>query len=1009
MVLAFISILLGRRTTSTAAMRVYMLDTAFLPAGASSILALIVMGVEYFATPYVTKDFLKACFPFLLVFHGGWTATNLVLTAGFLLRTMYFISHREQQHVFARVAVDVAYREELRAAAMQHIYVAVPQADWGYPDDSEKEDVRVEVSMVEGYGAKPEVVKDLNGSHVLHEVYTKLLKWVAKRWTKRALAIAEEPDDEAEGARAGTTKRRPALAFPARLAGVASGEVTLCSVRNGPQLTWLERRLVRWAHRYRASAESILSLGTKEMLQELSEEAIASAELQRFGAASDALRDTYKLHRTLLMASTADTEGEFQNVAAMRASPYGIFQGDAFSRAWVGPYVDVGRIAVDKLEDDTRLFRALSYASSTIAHGLAVKPERLLVDAQLPAYWLSKQLEAWWTRKVEEHHALGIPRLPELPIQLRRTYEEALVSFISGWNDFDVAGPSSKSDEEQWRSYRARASIYASHIENTAEHFLNAVFREDRIAAAWYLDNFLKWWGDRQFELEAGHLDGDWRVRHVTIGLVELEWDAAREFLWDGAEPISLKFATLAMNLGTRRYWESMRLYMALLLIERAHVSDDAQVQGWLLDMVASIVRGKELKDGGMVVAESMDTMGLALAEMMWTSFAHPLQQRRMAAFADNWRGLSDKAVVTNRTFSPTQEVLLFSQLKEGKATLLAALSVGRRPHPVDARRVVHRWWRDVERLAEVERYLAELRRTSLSATQRRRRDLIEALRDRLRQGGGSVRQAQLALTGMLKDVQRTASRERVSTLVAINVSTERTRRFACAVSQAAFAEATLPAPITAVHFQTPIEGGRSYTWRHNEAKVQFIEGTGAQPSERIAADIGREFGRWAAASAVAWWLASEGVRPVNRPELRFAFNATAAEKQQFLLDLAATCQAVADSGGRPAILAGSGTASALLNPWRWGASEGQVPFPEGVSIERSEANDSSSSRLNGWPIYGFDTEKGDCYVVDEDEVRTLRVEANGPADALAVKWEPLGKEDIQFKLECRASVGARR
>lgn len=1009
-VLAFISMLLGRRTTWSVSMRVYMFDTGFLPAGASSILALIVVGVEYFATPYVTDEFLNSWFAFLLVFHAGWTLTNLILTAVFLLRTMYFIQAEEQQLAFARVAVDIAHRRELLGSAKQHIYVSVPKTDWGYSDflSGDGDDGRPQVGMFERSGSRPEVVRDLRGSYVLAEVYTRPLHWVVKRWCKRAQVRVDSEQPTQSGRRRNTSRfdrsrNVPSLAFPAALSGTASGEVTLCSVRNGPALTWLERRVVRLAHRYRASTESFLKLSTKAMLEELGEEAIAAAELQRYSAASDALSVTYKLHRTLLLASSVDTEGELQNVAAIGASPYG-FGGESFNRQWLTPYIDIGRIAVDRLEVDARLFRTLTYASPTIARGLPATPVSLLVDAQLPASWLMRQLESWWTRKIEEHHVGGIPTLPSLPLQLMRTYEEAVVQFINGWKSFRVDEPVSIVESERWRSYCARTGIYASHIENCAQYFLDAVHREDSIAASWLLDNFLKWWSDRKFELETGHLDGDWRVRHVTIGLSELGWADAQSYLWDGHEAITIELAEHALNLAVQRYWESMRLYLALLLIERAHEST-GDLQSWHLDMVAALVLGQSLHEGGTVTAEPMNSMGSAMAAMLWTNFAHPLPARRLDGLSESWRRFGNRAVVSGRSFTPDKGASPFHLLLAAKSTLLTALAAGRRTNAVDARRLVEGWWRDVERLRDIERYLHSIRKASLNAPQRNRRGVLVALQKRLNQGM-SIRRAQLSVVHMVKDVAKVARREEVTTLASLSVSPDKVRRFGRAASLAAFDPTSLPAPLKAVRFERNVVNAVVRSHVTHEWRMEFLERTESQPNEGYAEDLGKEFGRSAAALAVARWLSAHGVRPINGPELRFKYDAPDLAKQQFLVDVAAACSAFSANGEQPVILAGRGTASALLNRWRWGNYDSQTPLPEGITLQEYGSDDGRRSTLNGWTIYDFETKDGDCYVVPASVMSTLYVEAGRPEDAVSVSWQLEGNDGIDVTLRCLVRVG---
>ena len=112
-VLSFIALMLQRKVHSTVALRVYILDSAIVPAGASSVALLVAMGFQYFAAPYSTSEFLAKHMALLLVMNGTWLLVNLLLTGFFLSRTIRFIQEEEQGHAYTRAAVDI--RLALRA------------------------------------------------------------------------------------------------------------------------------------------------------------------------------------------------------------------------------------------------------------------------------------------------------------------------------------------------------------------------------------------------------------------------------------------------------------------------------------------------------------------------------------------------------------------------------------------------------------------------------------------------------------------------------------------------------------------------------------------------------------------------------------------------------------------------------------------------------------------------------------------------------------------------------
>ena len=190
------------------------------------------------------------------------------------------------------------------------------------------------------------------------------------------------------------------LISPPKVGGVVSGEVVLCATEGGPPLNWLERFLVRAAFSYKPARQGSMSLSLR-MLEEVGQEVTIAAEQHRTEAAWQRLGELLRLHKTLLLASALSDEGTAGNAATIGTSPY-TFGHRSFAREWLRPYIDVGRIAVNQLDENPRLFRRLAIVPASIAADLPPQPEELLVDAQLVGVNLANQLAGWWTRKADE-------------------------------------------------------------------------------------------------------------------------------------------------------------------------------------------------------------------------------------------------------------------------------------------------------------------------------------------------------------------------------------------------------------------------------------------------------------------------------------------------------------------------------------------------------------------------------------------------------------------------------
>lgn len=990
-VLSFVALMLQRKAHSTVSLRVYILDSAVVPAGASSVGLLLVMGAQYFATPYSTPCFLAQFMAPLLVMNSAWLLLNLLLTGFFLSRTVRFIQEEEQRHAVTRMAVDVALRAELVAAVKQHIFVNAPQSDWGFPDlrfDGPEPQVST-LSIREG---RPAVKRDIKGSYVLHDVHLRLLHLVVALWKRRAAKFNAD--------RNGKT---PMLTFPPMLGGEPSRNVVLCSIEDGPALRWYERILVRLAFVYKPVRTGALSLSTRKMLEEIGSEVESAAEQQRFGAAVERLRDMMRLHGKLLRACAVDAEGLEGNAATIGISPYA-WGATSFDREWLKAYLDVGRIAVNQLEEDPRLFRALASIPASIGSALPPRPEQLLINAQLAGTNLANQLAGWWIRKADASLAPGaITFSGTLPAPLSKVYEQAVVEFIGTWNDLSIRVPKELSggDAAAWQTLTGRALVYASHIENSAELFLEAVSRGDETGAVWLLENFLKWWGSRQHELDCADIEGDFRVRHATLTLAQKDWEATKTFLWDGTEPVTIEFASKALSLGIRRHWESMRLYVVLLLIKQAGETPAADSRE--LRLAATLISARPQKDGGSVDARPLDNIDDVLTRLLGTLFGVETATRWLNGFADRLSWKSKEPVVSGWIYSWSGSAPNMYFLKRALAVLLLAVVSENRTDINRSKRLVERWWKDLDNLTQVESYVAELRKEVLSGAFRSRQAPVRVLQTLL--GKAPRRRAgYLATAVALKKLQAVAAHERGTTLLALPVDVEKVRSLGRKIAAHSFdATAGLPPPVERIEFSLSAATLAMSTSFRCERKW-YLEGVDAGSDEDVADWGGRLVQQTLLKLSFAKLVADFYLKPVNKPELRELYNATSDQMRAYLSAVATQCSSLEALGETPVILVGHSAARTLLNPYKWGTQDGRCLPPEGVAVTTgAPSHPRAFSVINGIPVFGFDTPGGDCYVLNRDTLKSLTVEGTSASNAIAIDWEAVSEEQVKLTLKWRA------
>ena len=991
-VVSFIALMLQRKAHSTVSLRVYILDSAVIPAGTSSVGLLIAIGVQYFVTPYGSDEFPADLIPPLLVMNGVWLLINLLLTGFFLSRTMRFIQEDEQRHAFTRVAVDIALREELVASVKKHIFLGAPQVDWGYPD-LKSEDGSVPLVRTFSYSSGITAVKrDIKGSVVLYDVYLRLLQLVATLWRRRAI--------RSSAIREGQT---PKLIFPPVVGGEPSREVVLCSIENGPPLYWYERFIVKIAFRYRAVRTGSLSLSTRKMLEEIGKEVEAAAEQKRFGAAEDRLRDLLLLHRALLLACVADADAIEGNAATIGISPYSL-GSSSFDLEWLKPYRDIGRIAVSCLEDDPRLFRAMSVVPTQIAYRLQPRPEKLLTNAQLIGTHLAFQLASWWTRKADANMSTSTSMSSGiLPTPLNKVYEQAIVDFIGSWGQFRVEVPNYlKGDEiETWQAHTGRALVYVTHIENSANLFLKAVSRGDETGSVWLLENFLKWWGNREHELRCAEIEGDFRVRNITLTLASASWDDAKDLLWDGERPVTFEFAVNALNLATRRYWESMRLYLILLLIQNA--GEAPQANSRELRLAAVLIAAKAQQAGGRVEAQSLSTLDDVLTRLLGIVFGAESTSGRLDTFAHSLSWNNEVQEVPGWIYSWWGSPTELSSMSQSLAVLLVSIASGRTSSLTRSKRCIESFWRDVDKLKQVNDYLAEIRQNILYGSFGKFDGVVNILKAHL---GVSYppRNSRLAATVMLKKLRKVASHERLISLRASNVDPEKVGALVEQITASALNKSNLPAPIRDFRYLQRMEQLTPMSYRFTDVRSRYLSTINSSKDIGSAESIGNSVQRHMVAWSLATWLVDGDIQPVNSPDLRNMYDATDSVIQSYFFSVVERCAELKAKGLDPVVLVGSTTVGHLLSAHRWGIEPWKRVPPQGIDINSgNEIHPKAKSSINGIPVFEFNTPNNDCYVVPRIAIEALDVNALGPTNALSIEYEQKNEEVLIFTVKWRA------
>lgn len=991
-VLSFIALMLQRRAQSTVALRVYVLDSAIVPAGASSIGLLLAMGVQYFAAPYIKQSFITEHMASLPVMNGTWFVINVFLTGFFLSRTVRFVQEEEQRHSYTRVAVDIVLRAELTSAMQQYIFVNAPHSYWGFERSHLDSEAHPQVQMFGFSDGEPTVQRDLKGNFVLQDVHLSLLKLVVNSWCKRASSHQKNGREQT-----------PIIFFPPIVGTATSGQVVLCSVKNGPSLTHIERFFIRMAFFYRPYRHGKLSLSTKKMLEEMAAEVQASAELKRFGTAEDGLRNLLLLYKTLLLASAADSQDITGNAATLGTSPYA-WGERSFNSEWLETYREINRLAVTHLEQDTRLFKRMAVIPASITYALPPKPEKLIIDAMWVGTNLMYQLGIWWTQKADASLVSGESFFSgTLPAPLSKVYEQAIVDFVGSWGHLHIQKPKSKNANpaDEWDRLTARALVYAKHIENSAEMFLDAVSRGDEVASRWMLDSFLKWWGNREYELRYGNLD-KYQVRHVTLTLAEKTWPEVQSFLCDGGEHITIETAGNALSLSIRRYWENIRLYLVLLLIHNAGPKPEADCREFRF--AASLIEGAPLYDGGKTSCKriaDVDSITTALLGMM---FGIETVEPRIDAFAEKLHRTKESPIVSGWIYSWSGTPPELSQMKLAQLTLLVAVAAKSNRRIGKNKRLIESWWRDLDNLKSVARHYQELQQLVLSD------DFNSLIARNLASAMHSVTEEQILsarndIASTMEELSKVALHEHTITLRALTVCEHKIKFLGMALGTHAFDPQHWPKyPRTTLKFVPGLEVEEQSVWFEDD-KSNYAPDASEEAVTGVAESMAEHVRQLALAWSLHKCLTDTGEKPLNEQSLRENYDATATEKQAFISAVAERCSSLRSAGIEPVILVGHSLPTTYLEHYSWGPNTWQCELPSGIALRHGEPskNEPPVTFINDTPVLQFDTPNGDCYVVPSTMLNTLELAGSDPSSALSISWTQLSDEKLKFLITWKA------
>lgn len=662
-VIAFVAVFLQRRPASDSVMHLYMLNSGALAAGLSSLVLVVVMGVQYAVMPYFGASILLQWG----ALDGLWFVVNAALTAHFLYRTVEFLRPDVQLDVVRRYVASVALPHDVnrlypfQVFAQSHSKGWIPAPD--YLDDKNMDGPKVLLTRY-GFGrGAPQGTLNLRVPSRLVNVRLWPLALVIAAWANSASKWPRPPQQHGH--------RRPVwpmLSIPITPGTEYHEAIHLAQIEAGPNLTTLQRWLLRCAFSFAPLRRERYRVRVKSIIDEFELDARTAAQKPDAKDFERAYNALVGLHELLLGVSQVMNEDGSAGSWALLPD-FDEFFDTRMHVLWNDAYRSVFTAAIESMTIDSSPIRRLCHVAQHLGgkelQDSPVEIREAILD--LPML-LMYQLGGWWARRIEEQGVQehGANRSSTLAPPLFRLYEDVVGTFISGWENArtHIAEIPDASDAFEWRAAASIARMQATHVQGTAKLLIAAVARGDKTAAEWFADSLSKWWGDRLYDHQAMSLydktdfvtvdllTDDWTLVEAALGLTEDDEQFMGERRTDVQRGVLL--ASL-LNLWTDIRLVTLELLLSFACRQTASGLDDSLA----MEIATGMLTGKQWRAGA-IASESLHDMAAPdYFAAMVRQFASDGRYRgryvgRLSLFVERVKDAQQENMISSRSYSST-------------------------------------------------------------------------------------------------------------------------------------------------------------------------------------------------------------------------------------------------------------------------------------------------------------------------------------------------------------------
>ncbi|MEH6435381.1 hypothetical protein [Massilia sp. DD77] len=1008
LVIAFVAVFLQRRPAAEVFVHLYMLDSGALAAGLSSVVLVVVMGIQYL----MLTTWGLAVLPGWTALDTVWFLLNAALTTFFLYRTVEFLLPKVQARVVQRYMVSVALPRDVTRLNSYQVLAGAQERGWipipEYGDESTPNSPTLLIGRFGFRDGNVQGTMSLPGPHRLVDVRLWLVRAVATKWYRRAMRAAQSSPPSTS-----TSDQRPLLTFPLTPGTVSEGEICLARVAHGPSLGWLQLLLLRWSLVFRPLGTERFGIRVQAILEELAADARQAASSGNNESFERSYNTLVEMHELLLTACLDGDNAEGLNSWAMLPDPE-TFAGRRLHESWSEVYRGIFEAAIHNVIHDTRPLRRLCHLlqhleSKQLRRSPVQIQEHLLHLPPLMMYLLGN----WWSHRVEEqgimvHDALNAALLRP---PFNRVYEEILSSFVSGWeNGRPNRGRIRQEDTlSDWDSYSDAARLNARHIDETARMLLAAVYQGDVAAAEWMADVLSKWWDVFDFEHEPHQLYN--KTTFITLSHLELNWPAfARKFGIEqdqiyGTEQLTKLLQRSAYLAALRNYWNDIRLLVLELLMNWIQHDPVAQVASSpAAEILVGLLTGRQWRGGGRLSGTLNNFSATAYLTAKARQYAATGEWRtgyvaRLDSFVERVKDMRRPNMVSSRVYSfgGADDV---ESLQNAQLALFAILTNGPWRVPELFYRQIDLWlidqYRSVEILREQFRSWIERLNTEPPVAT----ETVSSLKNRVRPDLGIADAWDAVRTG-LEAVRDAVEVRREDVLAAQPISRERLLEIASFASSTGFTGGSGRFPLQFLTIRTTEEELQPYTLtlrevRRGELTQLEMEPRAVNELDSYAESVARQVGFVVLADI----LHGCTIRDVS---------ATTAEA--YWQTLRAEAARLISRGARPILLLDNATRPDWVWDWQHADYSSDYSRPDDLRIQRLEGNgDDYVCHFNDIAVYAAPLPSGQSILLSRETFESVTFTQYEPGQFVRVQVEELPDRrnlvDLRLTFSRRVAVG---